>query len=119
MFNNWFILAAAAGLSSALFNFVGRKSLQGGDSTAFSWFFELLRLIIFSALLIIDFKLEPSFLNFFVLVALGVTEFVSVYVFTKMHSLTELSLSSIISRLRLVWVPFFAFVLLGERLSVY
>ena len=118
MVENWFWLAFGAGLASALFNFTGRKTLKGGDPAAFSWLFEFIRLLIFTVLAFGDFYFELNIRTILILLLLGVTEFASVYVFTKMHSLAELSITSVLTRLRLVWVPIFAFVLLGEKLVI-
>lgn len=98
--------------------FVTRKALKEEDPTAFGWWFEVMRLAAFSALAWFNFKLELSPAAFFWLAALGVTEIAAMYSFAKMQSLTELSVASIVSRLRLVWVPLIALAVLGERLAV-
>ncbi len=59
-----------------------------------------------------------SFQSLGALALLGMTELFSVYVFMKMHALTELSISSIISRLRIIWSPLLAWLLVGERLTM-
>lgn len=56
--------------------------------------------------------------NIFTLVILGLSELVGVYLYMKMHAVTELSVSSIISRFRVISLPIFAFIFLGERLSM-
>ncbi len=116
---NWFILAAVAGLASNGFNITNRTALKDkGDYTAYAWWFEFIRSGFF--LFIVLFKGFPNLnlhsLGMFALV--GLTELFSVYVFMKMHALTELSISSIISRLRVVWSPILAYLLIGERLNV-
>ena len=114
----WVVMAFAGGFLSNLAFFVTRKALKEEDPTAFGWWFEVMRLAAFSALAWFNFKLELSPAAFFWLAALGVTEIAAMYSFAKMQSLTELSVASIVSRLRLVWVPLIALAVLGERLAV-
>jgi drug/metabolite transporter (DMT)-like permease len=49
----------------------------------------------------------------------GTIEIISVYVFMKMHLYSHLSISTIIQRTRLIWVPVIAYILLGERLGLF
>lgn len=118
MLNNWLILVIISGLSSNFFNTILRRTLKGGqDSTAYAWWFEFFRLIFFTLLLPWDHSFTFSFPNLFWLLALGMSEVVGVYTYMRMHSLTELSISSIMTRLRSIWVAIFAFAFLGERLT--
>lgn len=118
MLNNWLLLVVISGLSSNFFNTILRRTLRDGrDSTAFGWWFELLRLIFFTLFLFWDYSLVVSPSNLFWLLVLGLCEVVAVYSYMRMHSLTELSVSSIITRMRSIWVTVLAFVMLGERLS--
>lgn len=118
MLNNWLILVIISGLSSNFFNTILRRTLRDGrDSTAFGWWFELLRLIFFTLFLFWDYSLVVSPANLFWLLVLGLCEVIAVYTYMRMHSLTELSVSSIITRMRSIWVAALAFVMLGERLS--
>lgn len=118
MFPNWLIFAALAGLGSNAANFVNRYVLRNGhDPTAYAWWFEVVRTIIFTFWALFNFQLIFSYRNLSILLLLGIVEFLSVYVFMKMHAFTELSISSVIVRLRLIWVPLLALAFLGESLS--
>ena len=121
MIENWVILAFFAGISSQLFNFLNRFLLKDGDNPiSLGWFSEFFKLVISALILIFTFKSNPSLTlpAYFYLLALGLVNILSVYFFFKMHSLTELSLSSIIARSRLIWVPILAFIFLGEILDL-
>ncbi len=116
---NWLLLAAAAGLASTGFNIVNRTALKkNGDATAYGWWFEFVRTVFFFVVVVIrgGFELRPEMLVPLVLVSFS--ELFSVYVFMKMHAYTELSISSVISRLRVIWSPLLAWFLVGERLSI-
>src|SRR5258708_36226215 len=54
----------------------------------------------------------------FLLLAMGATEFVSVYFYMKMHAYSHLSVSTILSRTRLIWIPLIAFFFIGEHLKI-
>lgn len=116
--NNWLILAVLAGLASNGFNITNRLALKDkGDSTAYAWWFEVTRTLFFAVLL---FRLPIQSLSLDVCLKLGLvglSELFSVYVFMRMHALTDLSISSVISRLRIVWSPLIAWLLVNERLS--
>ena len=115
----WVILSALSGISSSLFNYVNRYVLKtNGDSTSFSWWFEVLRTFIFLLVLPFDSFFIWSYQTFFLLILLGLVEFFSVYFYMKMHSFSELSISTIVLRLRIVWVPILAFFLIGEKLGI-
>lgn len=119
LLNNWLVLALAAGLFSVVFNYGCRYILKtNGDSSVFSWWFELFRVIIFLFILPFDFWINPSFNCFFLLTLIGLIEFVSIYFYSKMHRESELSVSTIILRLRIVWIPIVAFLIAGEKLSI-
>lgn len=114
----WIVLAISAGIGSNVFNFFSRFILKdGGDSNSWAWTFELLRLIIFIPLVFFDYKFIFTFKSLIILLSIGLTEFVSIYLFMKMHQYSHLSISTIISRTRLVWVPLIAFLFFGERLT--
>ena len=105
MIPSWFWLAAGAGIIGNGFNFVNRFSLRGQqDSTAYAWWFEFLRLVVFGTLAMFNFQLAVSSKSLSMLVSLGLVELVAIYLYMKMHAFTELSLSAIIVRLRQVWV---------------
>lgn len=117
--NNWILLAVVAGLASSLFNYIDRYVLRtNGDSTSFAWWFEVIRIIIFLLVLPFDYFLIVIPKSVLLLLGLGFVEFISVYTFMKMHKFSEISVSSIISRLRIVWVPILAFIFLGEKLKL-
>lgn len=118
MITNWIALAAFAGIGSNVLNFFSRYFLKDDeDSTSWGWFFETLRLIVFAAFLTFDYSFKFSFQAAFLLLLLGLSEFVSIYLTMKMHKFTHLSISSIISRTRMIWVPILAFLFLGEALK--
>ena len=115
---SWLYLAVLAGLFSSLFNYVNRYILRtNGDSTSFAWWFELLRTLIFILILPFDNFVSWSVKTIFLLLILGFVEFFSVYFYMKMHRFSQLSISTIILRLRIVWVPILALLLIGEKLK--
>lgn len=115
---NWLVLTVISGLSSVVFNTLNRDTLKNGhDSTVYSWLFEVIRFLFFAALIPFDYYLVCSSKNTFLLIALGFSELIAIYLYMKMHASAELSVSSVLSRLRVVLVPMFAFIFLGERLS--
>lgn len=114
----WLTLTLVSGAASLVFNYFNRRTLgRGGDSTVYAWFFELCRLLFFLALIPFDYHLVINFNNLAILAALGLSELVGVYYYMKMHAHAELSISSILSRLRVILVPIAAFLFLGERLA--
>lgn len=115
MIENWIILAIFAGLASNIYNFLNRYMLKdGGDATLYGWFVEGIRLFIALAILTVDYSFTGGANTIFLLLLLGFIELCSVYVFMKMHEHSHLSLSTIISRGRLILVPILAFFLLHE-----
>jgi drug/metabolite transporter (DMT)-like permease len=117
METHWVLFAVLGGLASNCFNYLSRRLLRRGDDpAAFSWFFETLKFLVFGILAFYDsyIALRPSTLS--LLLLLGLVELLSTYVFMKMHAFNELSISSIISKTRLVWIPMIAFVFLRESL---
>lgn len=114
----WFIFALFNGLSSNAYNFFNRYILKDGeDPTIYAWFVQLLRLIVFSIFALFDWHIilkPPSIFLFFLL---GFTEWISIYLYMKMHAYNHLSISTILSRTRLIWVPIIGFFLFQERLS--
>jgi drug/metabolite transporter (DMT)-like permease len=116
---NWFILAILAGVASNFFNIFNRSSLkERGDSTVYAWWFEVIRFFIFLGLFLLNplFPKEP--IAYLWLFLFGLTEVGSVYFFMRSHQLTDLSISTFIIKLQLIWIPILAFILIGERLSV-
>ncbi len=113
----WVILAIIGGLSSNLFNFLSRYVLrENDDATSWAWFYETMRLPVFLLISLFDYKLNLTAYSAFLLVALGITEGISVYLYMKMHQYSDLSISTIISRTRLIWIPLIGFIFIGEKL---
>ncbi len=114
----WAIFTLISGLSSVAFNFISRNILRDGhDSTAYSWWFEFFRFLIFIPFAIPVLGTVNNLHGVFLFVSIGICEFLSIYFYMKMHSKADLSISSIITQARLIWVPFFAYLLLNERLN--
>lgn len=107
-----------SGLFSSLFNYGFRYVLKdNGDASAFSWWYEFLRVIIILFILPFDFYINLNLVTLFLMLGIGFTEFLSIYFYSRMHRESELSISAIILRLRIVWIPILAFFISGERLS--
>lgn len=118
LFSSWIILSLFSGLASNVFNFFNRYLLKDKDDpTVYAWFFETLRFSIFAIAAIVDWKLILTPYSILLFILLGITEFISVYWYMKMHSYSELSISTILSRTRLIWIPIFAFFLVQESLQ--
>ena len=118
MLPEWVILAVLAGLGSNFFNFVSRFALKDdGDPSAWAFLYEFIRLVVFIAFLPFDFNLKFEFQTFQILFLVGFTEFISVYLYMQMHKFSHLSISTILSRTRLVWIPIIAFLFFGEKLQ--
>jgi drug/metabolite transporter (DMT)-like permease len=114
----WIIFAALAGLASNGFNYFTRFVLKDKDDPiAFAWYYETLRFFVFAALAFFDFKLDVNPKAIFFLLGIGITEWISMYFYMKMHSYVHLSISAIISRTRLIWVAILAFFIVGETLK--
>jgi drug/metabolite transporter (DMT)-like permease len=118
LLTNWIFLSIIAGLASNVFNFINRYLLKGDeDSTAYTWFYEVTRLFAFSLIAIVDWKLVLTSYSIIIFLLLGITEWISAYWYMKMHEHAHLSISSIISRTRLFWVPILAFFIIHESLK--
>lgn len=118
MDHSWIILAVLAGFASNLYNFFNRYLLkEGDDATSYAWLVELIRLIIAFSVIRFDYSINNSNRAIFLLLLLSLIELVSVYVFMKMHAFSHLSVSTIIQRTRLVWIPMLAFIFLQETLK--
>lgn len=117
MIPNWVILAGLGGIFSNLFNFISRYVLKDEDeATSWAWLYETIRVPLFLLLALFDFRLKTDPKSLILLFFLGLTEFISVYLYMKMHAFSHLSISTIISRTRLIWIPLIAFLFLGETL---
>lgn len=118
MLPSWFFFAVLAGLASNLFNFSVRHLLKDKDEAiSFGWFSEVIRFCIALLILPFDAHFQLSSGAIIAFLILGLVEVISIYFFTKMHTFSQLSISTIISRTRLVWVPILAFLFLGEILN--
>lgn len=116
---NWFILAILAGAASNFFNIFNRSSLkEKGDSTVYAWWFEVIRFLVFFILFLPKQTLPRELETYIWLLLLGLNEAVSVYFFMRSHQLTDLSLSTFIIKIQLIWTPLLAFIFIGERLSL-
>lgn len=114
---NWILLAIIAGLLSTAANFFHRFILKDGDdATSYAWFYELTFMIFFGFLFLFDFRIQLDLKTILSLMLLGLVEFGSVYTGMKTHSFTHLSISTIVTRLRILWVPFIAFFIFNESL---
>lgn len=115
---SWFLLAAGAGIASNLANFTTRYLIKDDkDSASFSLSLEVFRFLAFGILALFDFHINWSLKTVILLLLLGFIEPFAIYTFMKMHEHTHLSLSSIISRSRMIWVAIIAFFFLGESLK--
>lgn len=116
----WLILAILTGFGSNAFNFATRYILKNDeDSTVFAWYFELIRFIVFIAIAIFDWHLVINLKSIILFSLLGLTEFISTYWYMKMHSYTQLSVSTILSRTRMIWIPILSFFLISESLKSF
>ena len=98
MIPQWVMLAVLAGIASNFFGFVSRYALKDdGDSNAWAFLFEFIRLIVFLIFIFFDFSLKFEFQTFNLLFWVGFTEFISVYLYMQMHKYSHLSISTIIS----------------------
>ena len=114
----WLLFAIFAGIFSTSFNYINRNFLKDNqDTTSYAWLFELTRTLLFVPIIILEIPFKVVSFSAIYLLLLGVVEFFSVYVFMKMHAHTHLSISTIVTRLRLVWVPILAYIFLREQLS--
>lgn len=115
----WLLIAVGAGLASNLANFTTRYLIKDDkDSASFSLSLEIFRVLIFGILAIFDFYINWSFKTVILLLLLGFIEPLAIYTFMKMHEHTHLSVSSIISRSRMIWVAIIAYLFLGESLKL-
>src|SRR3989344_3054343 len=113
----WVTLAIIAGLFSNAGNFLFRFILRGKeDPVAFAWYSEILRFVLFMAVALFDWRFVVNFESIVLLILIGVVEVAVIYYIVRMHSLSHLSISTLLSRTRLIWVPVLAFIFAGEHL---
>jgi drug/metabolite transporter (DMT)-like permease len=118
LLTNWILLSVIAGLASNAFNFINRYLLKDKeDSTAYTWFYEVTRFFAFAIIAIFDWKLVITSYSVVIFLLLGITEWIAAYWYMKMHKHAHLSISSILSRTRLIWVPVLAYLIIHESLK--
>ncbi|HZE87526.1 MAG TPA: DMT family transporter [Methylomirabilota bacterium] len=120
LFPTWLLLSFLIGISSNAYNFLNRFLLKDGDDpTAYAWYNEILRFVVFGFFAIFNWQavITPYSLLLFLLV--GLTEFIGGYWYMKMHAYSHLSISSILYRSRLIWVALIAFLVTGEQLHLF
>lgn len=118
MLPQWVILAAIAGLLSNAFNTLCRYFLKDkDDATIWAWVFEVGRLIVFGSFVFFNFSITFDGRVVFLLLLVGLTELGGDWFSMKMHAYTKLSISTIISRTRMIWIPVVAFLFLHEHLT--
>ncbi|HLL60464.1 MAG TPA: DMT family transporter [Candidatus Nitrosocosmicus sp.] len=116
---HWIILAALAGILSNAYHILTRIQLKDGDDLIiFGWLFEITMTVVFGILYLFNPIFYFDVKSIFFLLLLGFSEVGSIYFYTKMHANAHLSISSIISRTRLIWIPLIAFIFLGEALEI-
>jgi uncharacterized membrane protein len=119
MLEPWVFIAFVSGLLSNTSNFLHRFLLKDDrDPALYTWFLQIVRLAVAIIFLAFNFYLVFSLKTLFLLVVLGIVEALSMYIYMKQHAFASLSISTIISRTRLIWTALFAFIFLGEQLSV-
>lgn len=114
----WLLYAILGGIFANAVTFINRHALRGDhDPTAYAWWFEVLRTVVFIFLLPLGYAFQTSPKAFLTLTALGIVEVAAVYTFMQMFSHTQLSVSILVSRLRLIFAPLLAVFFLGEILN--
>lgn len=115
----WLAFAIVAGMASNIANFITRKIIKDEkDVLTFSLFLEIFKVPIFTILAFFDFYINLSPKTVLLLVAIVASEPIAIYLYMKMHELNHLSISSIITRTRMIWVAILAFLLIGESLKI-
>ncbi len=118
MVNHWLFLAVFSGITTSIFNAINRHTLRDGqDSSVYGWLFEVTRVLFFALLLPWQVQMVWTPRNLLILFALGLSELAGVYLYMKMHSSTELSLSATLMKLRIIIIPIFAYLFLREQLT--
>lgn len=113
----WVTLAIIAGLFSNVGNFLFRFILRKDhDALAFAWYSELLRFSLFAIVAAFNWHFVVSFKSVTLVLFTGIIETATIYYIVRMHGLAQLSISTLLSRTRLVWVPLLAFFFVGEHL---
>jgi drug/metabolite transporter (DMT)-like permease len=115
---SWILLAFLGGVFSNISSFFSRFILKekDSDSTLYAWFFEGARAVVFSIVAFTNFRIIVSWYSVLLFLVLGASEFISMFFYMRMHKYSHLSISTILSRTRLIWIPIIAFLIAGEHL---
>lgn len=114
----WFLLAGLGGLASNISNLTLRVLLKDGeDAVITGWLFDGFRVLFALFIFPFDYKLLISPLSLLIFSLTMISGTALTYVYVRMHQHTHLSLSTIVSRLRIIWTPLFAYIFIHERLA--
>lgn len=114
----WLLIAIGAGLASNVSNFIARQILKDEkDILASSFYLEAAKVAIFTIALLFDHNFNPTPKSLLLLTLIVISEPFAIYLYMKMHELNHLSISSIITRTRMIWAAILALVFLGEVLN--
>ncbi|OGM03404.1 hypothetical protein A2715_02860 [Candidatus Woesebacteria bacterium RIFCSPHIGHO2_01_FULL_39_32] len=113
----WIFLSIFAGLSDIGFNYYSRHLLKDKETAvSMTWWFSSARMLIFLPLFLKDIRLATDLNNHIFLLIIGAVNTLNVYLFMLMHVNTHLSVSTILVRLRIIFVPLLSALILGEIL---
>jgi drug/metabolite transporter (DMT)-like permease len=114
----WLGLTIAASLAGIAYNYFVRGVLKDTSRMAeFSWSLTFPRTILFLPAILEISRINWTPYAVYSTIGLAAVTVLNIYQFMKMHSVTELSVSTVIVHLKMVWVPLIAFLLLGEKLA--
>jgi drug/metabolite transporter (DMT)-like permease len=115
----WLIFSILAGFTSNAFNFLSRYVLrEKEDPVGYLWYTELAKVVVFLPVaLLFDWKFTLTSQAIFIVTLTGITQLAAGYFWVKMHEHSHLSISTILSRTRMIWVPILGFVFIGEKLQ--
>lgn len=114
----WIVLSLVAGISGSISNVLYRTTLKdGNDSFISSWFLQLFRLVS-AVILLIYFRVSITLQSIEILVVLGLVEAIGMYSYMKMHSMSALSISTVIQRSRIIWTAILAIIFIGETFTI-
>ncbi len=116
--STWLLIAITAGLASNVSNFIARQILKDEkDILTSSLYLEATKIAIFAVAVIFDHHLNLTPKSLLLLILIVISEPFAIYLYMKMHELNHLSISSIITRTRMIWAAILAFIFLGETLK--